>query len=77
LRADPREFYRCIAEVFWSEQPALSFDIADIRVVETDDPVMRALRESILAEAGVSKAHLGGNRLGDVFIDEAYLYRIG
>lgn len=44
LRADPREFYRCIAEVFWSEQPALSFDIADIRVVETDDPVMRARR---------------------------------
>jgi hypothetical protein len=77
-KADPREYYERIQGVFLSQEPPLSFDLTDVRVVSADAPVIQALRSSVLAEAaGVSGVRLGGNRLGNVFIKEAYLYKIG
>lgn len=76
-KVDPREYYGQMRAVYWKLIPSLSFDLTDVRVVGTNDPVVQALRNSILAQAAtVSRARLGANRLGQVYIPDAHLYRI-
>lgn len=74
---DARKYYRQIDEALSRLPEPHALELADIALVGRDDPVIRALRRSVLGKAeSVEGARLGGNRLGDVFIKGAYLYRL-
>jgi hypothetical protein len=50
--------------------------IPTIFIMKSTDPFVRALRKSFGKTADVSGLRLGGQRLGDRFVDDAYAYKI-
>lgn len=47
-----------------------------IFVMKTSDPFIRALRKVFRSAKDVSGMRLGGQRLGDRYVDDAYAYKI-
>ena len=48
----------------------------DITVSNTDNHIVKAIKPSVLADALPENNRLGRNRLGGVYIEDMYLYRI-
>ena len=73
--ADPRDAYRLLhdslsrAEVAMKKTPA-------IMIFPTSDPFIRELRRIFGKTKSVEGMRLGGQMIGDRFVQDAYVYRI-
>ena len=73
----PRSYYRRINAVNESTKPdAEVIALHDISVSNTDNHIVKAIKPSVLADALPENNRLGRNRLGGVYIEDMYLYRI-
>ena len=73
----PRSYYRRINAVNESTKPdAEVIALHDISVSNTDNRIVKAIKPSVLADAMPENNRLGRNRLGGVYIEDMYLYRI-
>ena len=73
----PRSYYRRINAINESTKPdAEVIALHDISVSNTDNRIVKAIKPSVLADAMPENNRLGRNRLGGVYIEDMYLYRI-
>ena len=73
----PRSYYRRINAINESTKPdAEVIALHDISVSNTDNHIVKAIKPSVLADALPENNRLGRNRLGGVYIEDMYLYRI-
>ncbi|MEI6336754.1 MAG: hypothetical protein WCS87_19530 [Methylococcaceae bacterium] len=73
----PRSYYRRINAINESTKPdAEVIALHDITVSNTDNHIVKAIKPSVLADALPENNRLGRNRLGGVYIEDMYLYRI-
>jgi hypothetical protein len=56
--------------------PEVNSPRAHVTLRGTRDPLIRALRKMFSKTANVDGMRLGGQMIGGVFIDDAYVYRI-
>jgi hypothetical protein len=71
----PTECYGRILAALSSWDPRVVHDI-DMRVLGHKNPLIRGLRRTFGKTASVEGMRLGGQTIGGVYIDDAYVYRI-
>lgn len=74
-KAGPRECYHRILAALSSWDPRVVHDI-DMRVLGHKDLLIRGLRRTFGKTASVEGMRLGGQAIGGVYLDDAYVYRI-
>jgi len=73
----PRQFYKRINEINESAKPDEAvISLHDIRVSNTQNRIVNAIKRSVLGNAILGNNRLGRNTLGDVYIEDMYLYRM-
>lgn len=73
----PRKYYKRINDVNDSANPNEEIiSLHDIQVVNTNNRIIRAIQHSNLGKALLENNRLGRNIIGDVSIEDMYLYRM-
>lgn len=73
----PRSYYRRIDDINESANPDEEIiALQDISVSNTDNRIVKALKNSVLGSATVGNNRLGRNNLSGVHIEDMYLYRM-
>lgn len=72
---DPRDAYGLLNDTLAAAGFARSNTPAII-ILPTDDPFIRALRRTFGKTKSVEGMRLGGQMIGDRFVEDAYVYRI-
>lgn len=73
--ADPRDAYRLLHDSLASAEVAAR-KTPSILILPTNDPFIRALRRMFGKTKSVEGMRLGGQMIGDRFVQDAYAYRI-
>jgi hypothetical protein len=71
----PKEAYRHLLAALSADRP-ISLGELPLRLEGHRSPLIRALRKTFGKTASVEGMRLGGHRVGDTWIDDAYVYRI-
>ena len=71
----PKEAYRGLLAAFSAERP-ISLGELPLRLEGHRNPLIKALRKTFGKTTSVEGMRLGGHRVGDTWIDDAYIYRI-
>ncbi len=78
--ADPRDAYRLLHDALSRGSAArggsVLMNLPAIMVLPTNDPFIRALRRMFGKARSVEGMRLGGQMIGDRFVQDAYVYRI-
>jgi hypothetical protein len=73
----PRKYYRRIDDINESVQPDEDvIALHDISVSDTDNRIVKALKNSVLGNSILGNNRLGRNTIGGVYIEDMYLYRM-
>jgi len=73
----PRSYYRRIDDINESAKPDEEIiALHDISVSNTDNRIVKALKNSVLGSAALGNNRLGRNNLSGVYIEDMYLYRM-
>lgn len=73
----PRRYYKRINDINKSAQPDEDIiSLHDIQVVTTNNRIVRAIKHSNLRQSLPENNRLGKNTIGDVYIEDMYLYRM-
>lgn len=73
----PRKYYRRIDDINESAQPDEEvIALHDISVSDTDNRIVKALKNSVLSNSILGNNRLGRNTIGGVYIEDMYLYRM-
>jgi hypothetical protein len=71
----PKEAYRRVNQVL--RRGVGGFNLSDITVLSSHDPLLRLLRSAVSTPAqAVAGIRFGGNTINNVFIEDAYIYRL-
>lgn len=72
-----KNYYRRIDDINESAKPDEHIiALHDIDVSDTDNPIVKAVKHSVLGKAILGKNRLGKNTVGGVYIEDMYLYRM-
>jgi len=72
-----RSYYRRIDDINESAKPDENIiALHDIDVSDTDNPIVKAIKRSVLGNAILENNRLGRNTVGGVYIEDIYLYRV-
>lgn len=66
------DVYRKLVDTLWQTD----YDSSPIQLTSTRTPLIRALRQNFGKSTSVAGLRLGGQTLGDTWVQEAYVYRI-
>jgi hypothetical protein len=73
----PRNYYKRINDINESTKPEEAvISLHDIRVSNTNNRIVKAIKRSVLGNAILGNNRLGRNTIGDVYIEDMYLYRM-
>lgn len=73
----PRNYYKRINDINTLAKPDEAIiSLHDIRVSNTNNRIVNALKHSVLGKAILGNNRLGRNTLGDVYFEDMYLYRM-
>ena len=72
---DPRDAYRLLHDSLSNDEGA-SKKTPAILILPTNDPFIRELRRTFGKTKSVEGMRLGGQMIGDRFVQDAYVYRI-
>ena len=73
----PRNYYKRINDINESAKPEEAvISLHDIRVSNTHNRIVKAIKRSVLGNAILGNNRLGRNTIGDVYIEDMYLYRM-
>jgi hypothetical protein len=74
---DSRSYYKRINDVNESASPSEEvISLYDIRVSNTNNRIVNAIKNSALGNAKLNNNRLGKNYIGGIYIEDMYLYRI-
>jgi hypothetical protein len=71
----PKESYRRLLAALKPLDPHVLHGLA-VRILGHKNPLIRGLRRAFAKTASVEGMRLGGHSIGDVWIEDAYVYRI-
>ena len=74
--AGPRAAYGAIRSVLSCLPEPRSLDLTDIMAISPTDPVVVALKKNGLVRPGDPIKRVKGTRIDNVWIDEAFIYRL-
>jgi hypothetical protein len=72
-QTEKRKAYEAVFEAL---QGRFQYSLPPIMVLPTKDPFIRALRKLFGKAKDVTGMRLGGQRIGNRFVDNAYVYRV-
>jgi hypothetical protein len=72
-QVDPLKDYERVAVILRS---AFRYDVPPILILKTTDPFIRTLRRIFGKAKPVKGMRLGGQHIGDRYLEDAYVYRI-
>lgn len=73
----PKKYYRRIDDINESTQADENvIALHDISVSDTDNRIVKALKNSVLGNSILENNRLGRNTIGGVYIEDMYLYRM-
>jgi len=73
----PRNYYKRINDINESTKPEEAvISLHDIRVSNTNNRIVKAIKRSVLGNAILGNNRLGRNTIGDVYVEDMYLYRM-
>jgi hypothetical protein len=70
---EPWSAYHAVTQVLHEHPPKVRPSLTILRM---DDPFIQELRKLFADESSVEGMRLGGQRLGNRFVDDAYVYKI-
>jgi hypothetical protein len=73
---DQTEKRKAYEEVFEALQGRFHYTLPPIMVLPTKDPFIRDLRKLFGKAKDVTGMRLGGQKIGNRFVDNAYVYRV-
>jgi|HubBroStandDraft_4_1064222.scaffolds.fasta_scaffold446333_2 hypothetical protein len=74
-RVGPGETSLRFVTALRSKDPELR-RVLPVRLVSNKNPLVRSLRRTFAKTSSVSGMRLGGHLIGDVWVDDAYVYKI-
>ena len=73
----PRNYYKRINNINKSAKPHEEMiSLHDIQVSNTNNRIVKAIKQSALGDAILGNNRLGRSTIGDVYIEDMYLYRM-
>ncbi|PPD45070.1 MAG: hypothetical protein CTY16_10720 [Methylobacter sp.] len=72
----PRNYYKRINDINESTNSEEVISLHDIRVSDTNNRIVKALKRSVLGTAILGNNRLGKNFIGGVYFEDMYIYRM-
>lgn len=73
----PRNYYKKINDIYEScSDEEMVVSLHDIRVSNTHNKILEAIKGSVLKDANLGNNRMGQNYIGGVYVEDMYLYKI-